>query len=403
MLSSLRASSKIKTALIISTIILIGLYVFSIPTFGAGSLFNKSNYILYIVMALLGVLTIFTTLVYSTFKVRWVILLVPIFAIYALLGTLIYSHEYRSWLTLLLMAIALFILFYAFRFVSNKNVILLTIISGFTIFALTYIFVLRKDIFNLSNWGRMGAPFEHPNTLSGYMVVASSITLYLLFFLDKKIKYVLLVPLALFLLVGLTNGSRTFIILFILLLVVLAVFRFRKNKWVLLGILGGIVLLLVILLSLPMLETLRFRLFNSFATIFGTSSTPDTSTLQRLSWFNYGFSLGGNKFITGYGVDGFSIYSGTYTYTHSNLSEVVCDFGVIGAVIFYLPLGVLLYQNIKKFDKHSPLVITFIIYYLVVSFANVFYYNKVYYIVLALLFFITYSDQANIDEKEIIK
>ena len=278
------------------------------------------------------------------------------FVLFALIGTLAYSHEYRSWLTLVLMAAVLFILFYAFRVIANKEVVLLAMILAFTLFAITYFIVLRKDIFVLSNFGRMGEPFEHPNTLSAYMVIASMLTMYSVFFFEKNIKFVLLFPLAMFIIIGLTTGSRAFIIFVFIILIALSIFRFKKNKWVLLGILAGILILFVLLLTLPMLENLRFRLFNGIATVFGTSSQPDNSVLQRSTWFSYGFTLGGQKFLTGYGVGGFANTSGVLTYSHSNLSEVVCNFGVIGAILFYLPIGWLGYSNIKKYTKYSPLV-----------------------------------------------
>lgn len=390
-LSSLRSSSKLKKALIICLIILVGLYVFSIPTFATGNLFNHSNYICYALVGILSLVTVFSTLLYSSFKVRPVLFLIPAFVLFTLIGTLAYSHEYRSWLTLVLMAAVLFILFYAFRIIANKEIILLTIILAFTLFATVYFIILRKDIFVLSNFGRMGKPFEHPNTLSTYMVIASMLTMYLVFFFEKNIKYVLLLPLAMFIVIGLTTGSRAFIIFAFIILIALSIFRFKKNKWVLLGILAGILILFVLLLTLPMLENLRFRLFNGIATVFGTSTQPDNSVLQRTTWFSYGFTLGGQKFLTGYGVDGFAKASGVLTYSHSNLSEIVCNFGVIGAILFYLPITWLGYLNIKKYTKYSPLVFVFILYCLLASFSNVFYYNKLFYLILAFTIFLAES------------
>lgn len=391
MLSSLRSSPKLKKALIVCLIVLVGLYVFSIPTFATGNLFNHSNYICYALVGILGLVTVFSTLLYSSFKVRPVLFLIPAFVLFALIGTLIYSNEYRSWLTLVLMVVVLFILFYAFRVIANKEAVLLTMILAFTLFAITYFIVLRKDIFVLSNFGRMGEPFEHPNTLSAYMVIASMLTMYSVFFFKKNVKYILLLPLAMFIVIGLTTGSRAFIIFVFIILIALSIFRFKKNKWVLLGILVGILILFVLLFTLPMLENLRFRLLNGIATVFETSNQPDNSLLQRITWFRYSFALGGQNFLTGYGVGGFAKASGVLTYSHSNLSEVVCNFGVVGAIFFYLPIGWLGYSNIKKYTKYTPLVFAFILYCILASFSNVFYYNKLFYIVLSIAICLTLS------------
>lgn len=395
MLSTLRNSPKLKAVLIILLVILVGLYAFSIPMFASGNLFPHSNYICYAFVGILGITAIFSTLLYSTFKVRPVLFLIPAFALFAFLGTAIYSHEYRPWLTLVLMAVVVFILFYAFNIINNKKLILLTIISAFALFSIVYIVVLRKEIFVLSNYGRIGEPFEHPNTLSFYMVIPSIITLYSIYFFKKKLKCILIAPLVMFVFVGLTTGSRAFFIFFIIVFLVLSIFRFRKNKWALIGILSGLVVLVVVLLTIPALSNLRFRLFNGLATIFGASSQPDNSVLQRLAWFEYGFNLGGQKLLTGYGVDGFAIYSGVKTYSHANLSEIVCNFGVIGTILFYCPLLYLLFTNIKKRSGYSPLIFAFTMFMLVASFANVYYYNKIYYFAIVLVLYVSVDSDTN--------
>ena len=127
-------------------------------------------------------------------------------------------------------------------------------------------------------------------------------------------------------------------------------------------------------------------------TLFGNATKSDTATISRELYLDYGILLGARNAIIGFGVNGFEFASGVGTYAHNNFAEVLCDFGIIGIILFYFPLLVFIIASFKHKEIDKSFVFTFAIYYLVASFSNVIYYKKMYYIILALLFFLSFEE-----------
>ena len=147
---------------------------------------------------------------------------------------------------------------------------------------------------------------------------------------------------------------------------------------------------------MPFMEGIKDRIIVAFKTLFGTAEKADTATIERAVYVDYGFFLGSKNLFIGYGVNGFALYSGVGTYAHSNFAEVLCDFGLFGFLLFYLPLLLILLKSLtnKKIDK--AFIISFVAYYVVVSFSNVLYYKKIYYLILALLYYFAYFEPTEI-------
>ena len=148
------------------------------------------------------------------------------------------------------------------------------------------------------------------------------------------------------------------------------------------------------------MSTLRDRFIRVLWTITNTGGKVDTSFLTRSLWLDFAFTFGSKNLLFGLGADGFSIFSGVFTYSHSNISEVMCDFGLSGWILFYLPLVICFAKSFKILYSKRSFVVSFVLYYLIVSFSNVFYYNKIYYIVLAFMYYLVFeSKEAKSNEK----
>lgn len=404
LISNLKQSVKLKRILYYAILLFLFAYVFSVPSFGESSSFTR--YIIFVSMFFLGASAFAYCFLYEDFHINKSSLLVPAFCIFALIGTIAYSHEYRSWFSLVLLSLSFFIFVYAFKAIKNKYTIIIVVAVAFFLFSLYFIVHYRKQILDFRSYTnssfRLGDFFDNPNGVSAYAVVGVSTPLYLVLFWDKKIKYVFIIPMLTMLLVGLTTGSRTFLLIVFLMVVVFLFFKFKKHKFIYLGVIAGIVIIGIILLNLPFLSTLKDRLIQAIQSIFGTASKVDTSTLERTVMIDYGFYLGSKRLFFGYGVDGFSLISGIGTYAHSNFAEVLCDFGLIGFLIFYSPLVILLTKSLmtKKIDK--SFVITFVIYYLIVSFFNVIYYKKIYYLILAFMFYLVFVEPVKKTSKSLV-
>lgn len=375
---------------------LVFLFAFSIPSFGGRATYNL---VMYGFMALLAGAVIIHLLLFGNkldFK-RWQIYLIPLFVIFALLGTSVYSHSFRNWLSLVFLAASFFVLLLSFKIINDRNIVAAILSLAIFGFSAYFIFHYRKELLNFSSFGnegfRLGTYFDNQNAIAGVCIVGLSASLYSFLFYKSKLKYLFIIPFLAILLVGISTGSRTFVIAIAVVVLTMLFFKFKKHKLTYFLIVALLVVFAIILLNLPFAYTLKQRLERFFNTLFTDTNRVDTSAVERIIWFDYAFVLGFKNIIFGYGVDGFSIYSGVGTYAHSNLPEVICDFGIIGLFIFYAPLVCLLYSSIKKKKATISYVFPIFAYYLFVSFSNVFYYNKFYYFNLAFMYYLTFYDE----------
>ena len=239
---------------------------------------------------------------------------------------------------------------------------------------------------------RLGSHFDNVNAISAVSVVGFALFLVVILFDKGKLKYLFLLPLLLVALVGFSTGSRTFAFAIIIVLLVTLFFKFKRHKVVYLSVVFTIFVIGVIILSFPFMTTIRTRIIDAFGTLFGFGTKTDTSTIERVLWTQYSFSLGSKNMIFGYGANGFSIISGVGTYSHSNYGEVFCNFGLFGFLLFYLPLLVCLVESIRLKRFNKCFIITFCSYYFLVSLSNVFYYNKNFYLILAFMYYLSFGD-----------
>lgn len=393
--SKIQGSDKIKKISYYAILIIFCGYIFSIPSFGSRT---PANYIMYGLFALLAFTAIFYSVFYKKIKISIYSLVILAFVMFAFIGTAIYSHSFRSWFSLVLLLGSFFVFYFVFKIVGDKHLVVLLAIIGLFVFSIYFILYYRKELLNFSNYlsdgFRLGSYFDNQNGVSAYSVIGVALSLYFILFSKNKFKYIILIPLLSIFIVGISTGSRTFIVAIIAISILMLYFKFNKTKLLYLLVLIILVVVFIVLLNTPLLSTLKFRLIRAIETFFGNSSRIDTSSVSRVTWLDYGFYLGNKHLLTGLGVDGFMTFSGINSYTHSNYSEVWCDFGIIGFVLFYLPLIMVFVRCIRTKNKNISFVAPFVLYYLLVSFSNVFYYNKLYYFVLSFMFYLSYEEDA---------
>ena len=394
LISNLRDSALFKKILFYAVIALTVLYVFCVPSFGESK--SITRYIIYASMALLGVASILYCFLYLDLKVNYACILIPAFSLFALFGTIFGSKDYRSWFSLILLVGSFFVFVYSFKAIKNKYLVVSLVSLGIFLFSLYFIFHYRNEIINFRSYGseafRLGTYFDNQNGVAAYAAVGVATSLFSVLFVSKKIRWFFIIPILSTLLVGIVTGSRSFILAVAIFVIVLLFFKFKKHKFIYLIVVASLIGLSIILLNLPFMGTIKQRMVDAIETLLGISSKADTSTISRTIWIDYGFYLGSRNLIIGYGVNGFSIYSGVGTYSHSNFAEVICDFGLIGFILFYLPFVLIILKAItdKKVDK--SLVFSFIIYYFLIGFSNVLYYKKFYYMILAFVFYLAYME-----------
>ena len=389
-ISRIKNSKLIKLINYWTIVSFVFLYAFSVPSFGSR---QKLNNLVFAILGLLIISVVFYLIFFGKFKFNRYLLVVPAFTIFAFFGTAIYSHEFRGWLTLILLCLSFFVLFYAFRSIENKFIILTSLVAGLFVFSLYFIIHYRNEILHFSSYGseafRLGDYFDNQNDVAAYCLFGFLVSFYLLLFMKKLIKLVFILPTTTIFLVGLTTGSRTFILASILIIIFVLYFRFQHHKIIYLAMVASIIASFFILINIPFMATIKERLIKMISTFFTDSYVVDTSSTSRTIWLDYGFVLGSKHMVFGLGYGGFAIYSGVGTFTHSNLVEVFCDFGLPGLLLFYSPFVVLPYLLIKEKNKYLKLCLPVFLLYLSVSFSMVFFYNKIYYFALAMLFYLT--------------
>lgn len=393
--AKLAFNSKLKKTLVISVCVLTAFYVFSIPTFSARVVYNVISYI---AMALLMGVSFVYIVIFRDIKFDKKTLFLPGFVLFASLGTLFFSHAFRDYLTLILLTITFYTLLVAFSIIKDFELILKLFIFAFLAFALYYIFHYRNDILNVSKFTgesfRLGWDFDNPNTIGTFMNVSITVSLYLALFGKKKINYLFLLATVIYFLVGFTTGSRTFIVLSALSVIILLIYKFRKHWWILIIIFAALITLFIILLNTPFMATIRYRIIDTFAILAGTSNNGGGfgSTAERMLWQQYGNYFGSYHMFFGLGTNGFSVFSGTHTYTHGNFSEVLCDFGLSGFVLFYLVLLIPAVLSVLSRKKERYFVVTAIAVFLIEGFLSVYYYSKVTFVLLAICYFVVNKD-----------
>lgn len=384
----IKENPKIRKVLYVSILVLMLLYIFSIPSFSGRP---KWNVVSYIFMGALGFTTFAYTLLYQKLMFNKQLLIPVIFAAFALIGTAIYSHQFRMWLTLILMCITMFVLFYVFTAIDNKRLIFKIIIFAFLLFGFYFLFVYRNDFKSINlSYLRWGSYFDNVNTIGFYLSIAFTLSLYFCLTFNKKRELLYILPAILFFALGILTGSRAFIVVAVVGALFILYLRLKNHIWIFIVVVASLTSLFFILINIPIFGFLRNQFDQTLFTLFGIGySKVDTSTVQRMIWPEYAWFLGSKNMLIGYGCNGFSIFSGIGTYSHNNYSEVACNFGIIGLLLYYLAFASPMLFALKPKEKDIYLVFVLAILYFTRSFFGVTYYSKDSYLILAILYYLT--------------
>ena len=361
-------------------------YIFSIPSFSAR---GNLHLISYVLMGLLLGVTFLYTILYTKVTLNKHLIVPACFVVFAGLGTIIYSHEFRTWLTLILMFITMLTFYYAFSAINNSSLVLKIICISFFLFAIYFCIHYRSDIAHLNiSSARLGSYFDNVNSIGFYFSIGYSLSLYIGLFFKKKIDLLFLVAAVVFLFLGFFTGSRAFIVVVVVGTIVIIFIRLKKHLFFAFLTAAIFITLFIILINMPFLAYIKDQIDRAMFSLFGIGNyRGDTSTVQRVTWPRYAFYLGGKHLFTGLGCGGFGIYSGVGTYAHNNFAEVMCDFGLIGFILYYSCFVFPLLLSFKRKGEAEIVPLLFFVY-LTRSFFGVTYYSKEAYIVIALCFYL---------------
>lgn len=370
---------------------LVALYIFALPSFSGRVGYN---YIVYALMIILGVFSVFLAIIYGVDfknkKLYWFL----IFILICIPSTVIFSKNYRGLLTLSLLYLSMVILYFAFTIIKSERKIIAAITIGLLCFSLYFLLHYRNQLLNFSSYSsssfRLGADFDNENTIAMYMYLGIAANLFAVLFPKKKIEFAYIFSIIIFGLIGLTTGSKKFIICLVVSTIVIPYFKIRRKKWIYSVVVLSVLALAIAALFLPPLSMIRERFAMMFTTLFGVNTGEtriDYSSFQRYLFIRYGFYLASKNLIIGLGYDGFMAYSGIEAYSHSNFVELICDFGIFGCIYYYWMLLSLAKKAKKTGGTFSKLSIVFVIVFFVNSLTYVFFATKETFVILSLILF----------------
>lgn len=360
---------------------------FTIPTFSSQTFLN---YITWGFTAIFVLLVIASFILYYSFKLDTISLFLFLFCFSALISSLLNGMQGFSFTPFLLTFLTILIYSYC---KSNKSVVSLLILGiyfSLICFGILF-FITYWDALSQLNFDRLGGSFGDENDIAIFFGLGSLISCYFIFYsknLWNKIISVLI--LCFFVLLGISTGSKIFIMVIVFIPLALIILFFGKKRWwiSLLAIIS-LFCAIVLVLSLPFAETIKNRLLTFINTFFNSLSSgqnsTDLSSIQRFYMFFDGIEMFFRKPLFGFGINGFEFFGGlNQGWSHNHFSESLADYGLIGSILFNYGIPVGIIGFLKK--KESKLIIHYLIilFFIILMFSVALFTQKIYAFVIGI-------------------
>lgn len=324
-------------------------------------------------------------LVYKKLFVDVIVIFVFLFPLYCLITSFFTRFVSKS-LTVFLLAILCIVLYQLLVYKNKRQLFLGVWFLALLSFAAVFLVVYFRDLLSL-NFDRLGSAFNNVNEVGLFFTLGLLLSWY---YLLRSKKWFFLLFICLFLLLGLTTGSKQFLLSSIPISAIGVCMFFGKKHWYLSLITLTVLAVAVIgCLQLPVFATIKRRAIDFLNFLgFVSTSNVDTSSAERLRMIKEAFYLFSMRPLFGYGIEGFTFVSYFGTYSHNTLAELLADHGLIGSFIFVFPflfsvISLAKKRGADKTDRCLSLLLVILI--LTVSFSSVLIEDKNYYLIIALL------------------
>ena len=230
---------------------------------------------------------------------------------------------------------------------ERKNKMLYTAVIGALVLAIRMLLLVP-----VSAWGvkRVGTYVGYGNVGVTYVMAPASIVSFYLAYKNKsKLLYVLT---AVFFVMSALSGSKKGILVFVAGLAIVLM-KSSKNigklfrNMLVAGIL--VVIMSMVIMRVPVLyNALGRRIVEALGQLNGT--VVDKSTRDRMLLFQNGIKVFLDNPILGVGIDGFknAKINLIHYYAHNNYVELLADCGILGCLIYYLPICRWLFLELIK-------------------------------------------------------
>ncbi len=327
--------SKTKFNIVLDIIVFtsFSIVIFSIPTFSSSSVLYLVTWILTIVLLVSMALSL---LLFYKVQIDFICICIILFVIFAFLSSAFMGFKNFAYTPLLMSFISLNTYMYAKSNKQSRKILIYCAEIGVLFFALVFAVYYREKLFTLE-FERLGGIFGDENDVSLVISFGFAFSLWSILFSNsyiiKLFHFIFLLVLALF---GLSTGSKIFIFNVIFVFVSAVLLKNGLKKWWLSAIvLTSMVCFIFIIFSLNEFNFYKDRLVEMFNVLSGTNETYG-STGSRLEMIFMALNMFLKKPLFGYGINGYANY-GEYNYgwSHNQLAESLCNFGLIGTVLWH--------------------------------------------------------------------
>ena len=246
---------------------------------------------------------------------------------------------------------------------------------GTLAFTIYLFFISNFNVFDLNtNY------FVNVNRICNSYTI-SSIFLVLYFFSCRKnfaITILLSILIVFFVVLLIILGSRGALTSFVIALFINLYMRFlpKHRKELIFGTIIVSILLIIVIIAIPTIGELFSRYFD-FLSFMSGDANADYSTRERFNMQITSLYHFLESPLFGHGIDGYATIGPYHVYSHNNFTDILCNFGIIGFVLYQFPLIYSVYILIKFSKNHEKTtLLTLVSYLLFYQFIGVLYADK---------------------------
>lgn len=255
---------------------------------------------------------------------------------------------------------------------------------------------VSKLVFSALSILRIDNGFNNINTLGLLFAINILISFYNIMF-NKSHKEWIQIVFMTFMVVAMSSRKAMFIVIVgCILLTYMKLKNEKAGKRLLKTFLVVIVVVIVLycLRNTSIMLSVLERIDGVLGIFKFTGFHADGSTLLRQKYIDIGMDVFAQHKLTGIGLDNSRFYIQTITshntYLHNNFVELLCDVGLIGFALYYLPhliIVVTMLRNRKSWLNIDKLIFTMEIILLMLDYGRVSYYERTTWLYMVPIFF----------------
>lgn len=350
------------------------LFFFSCPAFS----YSKLHILPIVIMFIITIFTAIYEFFYNRFFVDKLIVSSIIYVLFVVISCIFNGFQFYS-TSYYLLPFFFIILYHLFSINSLfYNLSLKLFACGMFLFGCYFILLNYKALISFEFF-RLGSSFGDENVIGTYFAMGALLSLYYVLF---KKDFLFLIPALLLFVLGLTTGSKAYILI-VGLSIIFFIFALngKKRIWLSCLILSLFLVAFVLLLQLKAFATIKQRVLDFFD--FLAHKKNDESTSGRIYYIFEAMFLFLKNPIVGYGIKGFARNSTYGVYTHNTIMELLVNFGIIAMISFEIPLFYSLKKIRKKDNDNYIIDYFFIIMIIIGTLTYVQFLDKLYFLQLA--------------------